>query len=115
MTSVIRGSDNFDSGTVGSTTYGAVGTYVSAAEELGEGESASGGDTKAGSTLKTYSNDAGQYGIEANPFAESFANSDATSASLSGTWRLMSPTMSRYTGAYYSSPMNKAALWIRIS
>jgi len=115
MTSVIRGSDNFDSGTVGSTTYGAVGTYVSAGEELGEGESATGGDTKAGSTLKTHANDAGQYGIEASPFYYAFSNADAVSASLSGTWRLMSPTMSRYTGAYYSVPVNKAALWIRIS
>lgn len=115
MSSVIRGSDNFDSGTVGSTTYGAVGTYVSAAEELGEGESSTGGDTKAGSILKTFRNDAGQYGIEANPFTESFSNSDATSASLSGTWRLMSPTMSRYTGAFYNDPFNKTALWIRIS
>ena len=28
MSSIIRGSDNFDSGTVGSTAYGAVGTYI---------------------------------------------------------------------------------------
>jgi len=115
MTSVIRGSDNFDSGNVVSTTYGAVGTYVTAAEELGENESATGGATKAGSTLKTFRNDAGQYGIQAEPFDSAFSNSDATSASLSGTWRLMSPFMSRYTGVYYSAPLNTTGLWIRIS
>jgi len=93
MTSVIRGSDNFDSGTVGSTTYGAVGTYVFATRDV---HNVTEGSTYAGSTLRP----AG--GIRyANDSADDYNSWYITRGGsyLSGTWRAMGRCNPTYAGS----------------
>ena len=106
MSSVIRGSDNFDSGTVGSTTYGAVGTYTGAFIQSGStSQDIAGGATYAGSALQKHSGTTG-----ANQFSGQY-DTNISSAGLSGTWRVMAPfTTTQYGTSYYSS-----GFFIRIS
>ena len=80
MASIIRGNDNFDSGVVGSTTYGAVGTYgLFFYQTLGQNAPAT---TVSGSSLYPantydYSGHRPTYSGSGHP---------------SGTWRLMGQT-----------------------
>jgi len=105
MASTIRGTDNFDSGSVGSTTYGDVGTYATAFHQHnGSSSNFNGGSTKSGSNLR------GHYtGSQAYPF-EDRTFSNIFNPSLSGTWRLMSPRSQSYDSGGWVS-----GLWIRIS
>ena len=118
MVSVIRGNDNFDSAVGGSTTYGAVGTYVMAYGALSAGYSA--GDTVAGSTLSRVvvgaGYDRGGYNMY-NASSGSFSNvalsltspDTTTSLGLSGTWRAMTNGGLGRTGYY------QGHLWLRVS
>ena len=86
MSSVIRGSDNFDSGSVVSTTYGDVGTYTGAFIQSGSSRvDIAAGTTYAGSALNKHSNTTG-----ANQFYGQY-DTNISSAGLSGTWRVMAP------------------------
>ena len=108
MTSTIRGSDNFDSGSVGSTTAGAVGTYTSG-RPLNYTTYTT-GTTVAGSSLAVSSGSAWYY--LGNWNAASSGGSDSSfgvGTTRSGTWRLMS-----YAGGNGSS-MGTTGLWVRIS
>lgn len=103
MVSTIRGSDNFDSSSVGSPTAGAVGTY--ALLNWNTTTARTEGTTVSGSSLR-YSN-AGDYSPNS---AAGYRNS-----SPSGTWRLMG-NVGYYSGtntitntAYYTS------IFVRIS
>jgi len=86
MASVIRGNDNFDSGVVGSTTTGAVGTYA-----LLRG--LSGAATNAGSTS------AGS-GLYYTDTSRSYNGSPSA-----GTWKCMG----------YGLYGDRATVWLRIS
>jgi hypothetical protein len=97
MTSTIRGSDNFDSGTVGSTTAGAVGTY--AALHLSPNADTSFGTTRSGSGL-THSN---------------FYRFGYNNTTVSGTWKCMGQT-GAYNGTYTGGTADvQGTVWLRIS
>jgi hypothetical protein len=71
----------------------------------------SGGYTTAGSNLRTHYENQGSYGYNGMPFIDEATSGTSTSASLSGTWRLMSPKVSQINfGVGYHT-----ALWVRIS
>ena len=89
MVSVIRGDDDFDSATVGSTTAGAVGTYMYARYSTVTTYQPS--DTTAGSNL----------------LPSSCNGDNGSTYSMSGTWRAM--------GAGYNSSAQNASSWVRIS
>jgi hypothetical protein len=75
------------------TTYGAVGTYVTAMRNLPISTSYAGGTTVAGSVLLKWQ-DTGQ-GNSGFPLKSDSTNVNDTAASgLSGTWRLMAPMQS---------------------
>ena len=105
MASVIRGDDNFDSATVGSTTAGAVGTYAylwrdNAGTVLGS--------THSGSTLfYAVSNDDNAVAAVANVYKGSGVVRSAISPS--GTWRAMG-SAGTFTATY-----GQATLYVRIS
>ena len=98
MASVIRGNDNFDSGSVGSTTAGAVGTYALASWPS-PGSAKTAGDTVAGSTLRLAA-----YSYTSN---NNTAYGGVTTTGLSGTWQLM--------GGWTGNSSNQASVFIRIS
>ena len=110
MASTIRGSDNFDSGSVGSTTFGDVGTYTTGMFLPGAYPNGkTGGYTISGSSLRGWTQVSGT----SNSFA--FFNSETntsnlTSPSFSGTWRLMSPYAQGSTSNRYVN-----SFWVRIS
>mgnify|MGYP003666671124 CR=1 FL=1 len=93
MVSVIRGNDNFDSATVGSTTLGAVGTYAQMQNQSGTA-SIPAGSTVAGSGLR-FSNI--NYSVTGTPAS-------------SGTWRVMGRFASSGTGS-----LNGITVCVRIS
>jgi len=94
MTSIIRGSDNFDSATVGSPTYGAVGTY-------GFFRTFSGSTTYSGGTTS---------GSNLRPCSVSMGGSNTYGSAPSGTWRSMG-----YVSAVGSSTNQGATVYVRIS
>ncbi len=103
MASIIRGNDNFDSGVVGSTTYGAVGTYALLYyETLGTNAP---GTTASGSYL--YPSNTYNYYLNKPTYSGS--------GRPSGTWRLMGQT------GYYNNTTVLAridfmnSVWVRIS
>ena len=78
---------------VGSTTFGDVGTYVTAMRNFPINTSYAGGTTVAGSNLLKWQ-DTGQ-GNSGFPLKSDSTNVNDTAASgLSGTWRLMAPMQS---------------------
>jgi hypothetical protein len=80
-------------GVIPPTTYGAVGTYVTAMRNLPISTSYAGGTTVAGSNLLKWQ-DTGQ-GNSGFPLKSDSTNVNDTAASgLSGTWRLMAPMQS---------------------
>lgn len=102
MASVIRGNDNFDSATVGSTTLGAVGTYAL----LGTTNAAvvSPGATTAGSNLRyssAYGYNSSNHGL------------GPTSPSA-GTWRCMGNS-GAYNFSESSGLANASSVYLRIS
>ena len=102
MASVIRGSDNFDSGTVGSTTVGDVGTYALLAASSYQARVA--GTTVSGSNLKY-----------ANAYSSGSGNGNHN-VSPSGTWRVMGNT-GYYSGTttYTSTQVYQTTVCLRIS
>jgi len=114
MVSYIRGSDNFDSATAGSTTYGAVGTYVWAGLTTFALHAIAEGATTAGSNLspggvQAY---AGWGGVQNGVNMEDGSHSSVyqkQNGSLSGTWRCMGFAKS------YDSTRAGHTLWMRIS
>jgi hypothetical protein len=105
MASVIRGSDNFDSSSVGSTTYGDVGTYTSC-YPAGTGNWTR-GSTYAGSTLRMTLT-----GVLRHDMERAFhGTSNTTSANLSGTWRAMTNAYNTTEPGYNTG----AVLFVRIS
>ena len=105
MSSVIRGSDNFDSGTVGSTTYGAVGTYVFATRDV---YNLTEGNTYAGSSLRPagiarFANDA------ADDHNQAYITRGGSY--LTGTWRVMGRVKTTYSTTNYMA----TTLFVRIS
>jgi hypothetical protein len=80
-------------GVGGSTTYGAVGTYVTAMRNLPISTSYAGGATVAGSDLLKWQ-DSGQSNSSFPLKSDSTNVGDTAASSLSGTWRLMAPTQS---------------------
>ena len=103
MASVIRGNDNFDSAIGGSTTMGAVGTYIFGYVHYTSDTAMNEGDTIAGSAV--YPAGARVSSNEGRRFLKTFS-----STTLSGTWRIM--------GRYHalSSDWNYgASLFVRIS
>ena len=102
MASVIRGNDNFDSGSVGpSTTAGAVGTYAWLARN-GNAAGIVAGDTLAGSSLVFASVDS------VSSYSYSTVLSATSATSPSGTWRIMGTT-------HGSGQSTKGCLFVRIS
>jgi hypothetical protein len=108
MVSVIRGSDNFDSGASGST-FGAVGTYI-------WGRPASTSAITIGSTssglyaITSDGNNNNSDGKMAAYQSSSWVRSNAQT-SMSGTWRHMGGA-----GAHVDVPNNGLpGIWIRIS
>ena len=94
-----------------STTYGAVGTYVTAMRQLQNsatgGPTYTGGDTVAGSSLLKWD----ENGDEMYPLMTASGNTQDSSASgLSGTWRLMAPAQKAY-----STNQVIGGLYVRIS
>ena len=88
MVSVIRGNDNFDSGTVGSTTSGDVGTYANVGQYSSAAHNL--GDTVSGSSLFTWEG----YSSSNVSSGTSFTFGGVTKAqSFSGTWRWMSSSV----------------------
>jgi hypothetical protein len=109
MASTIRGSDDFDSATGGSTGAGDVGTYT-----VGRPASYAHytvGNTVAGSSLVVTVTGAWFYGNVWQRVGAGGANATSVSAGTtrSGTWRLMS-----HAGAD-TSYWGHAGLWVRIS
>lgn len=101
MASTIRGSDDFDSGNVISTTNGDVGTYTFAGANIANEAI---GNTRAGSTLHVAGIRYGG-GVTAGASYGSFYWA-AQDASLSGTWRRMGGMHPSYASI---------SLWVRIS
>ena len=96
MASVIRGNDNFDSSSVGtSTSYGAVGTYLFAIIT-----SSANLTTTGATTNQTVS------GADIKPSGTH--NNDTLGTSPSGTWRLMG-------SIYYDISGFRNTIWVRIS
>ncbi len=104
MASVIRGDDNFDSATVGSTTAGDVGTYAFLRENGTNKTQVTFGNTLAGSSLYPASLNNSQSG---GPY---WGITGLPTASVSGTWRCMG-----FYDATATSNDNPVTLWIRIS
>jgi len=99
---------NIVSGAGSSTTYGAVGTYVTAFF-ASYGVAVLGGATIAGSSLKMADDPP-----QAKPFLETTAYSyEFATAGLSGTWRQMSPK-ARW-GSSGNANQNVNSLFVRIS
>ena len=103
MASTIRGSDNFDSGSVVSTSLGAVGTYAllnwSTSSAKTEGTTVSGGSLR-------YAN-AGDYSPSS---VAGYRN-----VSPSGTWRLMG-VVGYYSGSVtITNPAYYNSVFVRIS
>jgi hypothetical protein len=102
MASTIRGSDNFDSGTVGSTTYGDVGTYGfflwNGATQNLPGATVSGNNLYPANTYD-YNGSAG------------WKNSNQPS----GTWRLMGETGYYNGGTALTRTDMSVTVFVRIS
>jgi hypothetical protein len=92
-----------------STTYGAVGTYVTAMF-ASNNSTISGGATIAGSSLRQHNDGAGN-GIL--PLKENLTGTEHASAGLSGTWRQMAPEAA--FGTAIDSNKLVGALFLRIS
>ena len=108
MASVIRGNDNFDSASFGSSTFGAVGTYVFGfmfADDLTQG------NTYSGSNIKP----AG-FGYYSSSLSDDTYNTsmgfNKGGSALSGTWRAMGRS-NAYSGA--NNTYQRASLFVRIS
>ncbi len=106
MASVIRGDDNFDSATVGSTAYGAVGTYVWG---YFSGTGITEGSTKAGSSITPAGDFYYLTSLAGDAGNASFLHTQGGSA-LSGTWRAMGRTMNSSTSTF-----TRFTLFVRIS
>lgn len=102
---------NIVSGAGSSTTYGDVGTYVTAMRQIQNsatgGPTYTGGDTVAASSLLKWD----ENGNEMYPLMNASPNTNDSSASgLSGTWRLMAPAQKAY-----SHDQVIGGLYVRIS
>jgi hypothetical protein len=104
---------NGQTGAITNTNYGAIGSYVTAAnygQSLSTLQSA--GATTAGSNLFFTNNNTAAIGTSLGGFAptdQSVANAARVSAGLSGTWRALS---NNWKGSNSSYPVN---LFVRIS
>ena len=99
MVSVIRGDDNFDSAIVGSTTAGAVGTYVWATHAASDTTTQQFvlGTTYAGTGLYpagfgSASANTATAGTTKYTSGNAIGVHDTASAALSGTWKAMGTT-----------------------
>jgi len=106
MASVIRGNDNFDSATGGSTTYGAVGTYAWLHRTLNT-EVITQNSTYQGSGLHP----AGVHHIALSSGSGSQYGAGVQQAALSGTWRAMGQNRVQGPNGNY----RPATLFVRIS
>ena len=91
-----------------STTYGDVGTYVTAMRSV-QSTSFAGGTTVAASTLVKF-DDSGSGNATFPLKSDSTNTSDSSSTGLSGTWRLMAPLQKSNATA-----RNIGGLYLRIS
>ena len=104
MASVIRGNDNFDSGAVGSTTFGAVGTYT-----WGRPNNTS--NYPANSTASGVYACSNTVGAICYRSPSGFVNNDYDVA-MSGTWRSMNGSTNQgSSGTGYAG----SGMWVRIS
>ena len=105
MASVIRGDDKFDSATGGSTTYGAVGTYLWASRFVGP---ISENSTVSGSSIEPGGFVASNY---TNMSDDSYIGVNMTKggSTLSGTWRMMGRSV------HNSGTLVRQTLYLRIS
>ena len=106
MPSVIRGDDNFDSGSVGSTAFGAVGTYiwgykVSAPFTEGSTHAGSAIQPAGVTTFTTTASDDGTLGGSSMYWTKG--------GSVSGTWRAMGRSN------YNTNTVVRFTLFVRIS
>ena len=110
MASVIRGNDNFDSASVGSTTYGDVGTYTSGRPNnkttYNPGDTASGIVPIGWSTGATGDRENGQNDV--GDFQQGTVHS-----TLSGTWRSMNGAKGNTSTSIYGQ--SHTGIWVRIS
>jgi hypothetical protein len=107
---VISGDGSGLTGTGGSTTFGAVGTYTVAMTDSGSSASDnSGGATIAGSSLRKNN---GTGGTNTDFQSGNYSKNATVSSGLSGTWRYMSRASKAVNEASYAVP---AALFVRIS
>tara|TARA_R110002153_G_scaffold246628_1_gene402507 strand:+ start:221 stop:574 length:354 start_codon:yes stop_codon:yes gene_type:complete len=117
MVSVIRGDDNFDSAIVGSTTAGAVGTYVWATSAASNVQAPQFifGNTFAGTGLFPAGFASLSVGTSTDSMKYTSGNPigvmDTTLSALSGTWRCMAQTPP-LTSTLDEQP---TALFVRIS
>jgi hypothetical protein len=102
MASVIRGNDNFDSGSVGSTAYGTVGTYI-------WGRPQNSTNYTPGTTASSLYNVSGTPGGSPHWTGSSWGHHDAVTL-VSGTWRTMTGATNGGGGSYAAT-----GLWVRIS
>lgn len=103
MASVIRGSDNFDSGSTGpSTTFGDVGTYLYGYKTTNGGTIASGG-TVSGSSVRAA-------GMGWNTGGDGYERAvSGANVTQSGTWRYMGSMSTNISGRY------PGGIFVRIS
>ena len=108
MASVIRGDDNFDSATVGSTTAGAVGTY---AFLVLDGVSITTGSVHSGSTLIS----GGVRAVQSLTASNTAYNANITGLArgdqyMAGTWRAMGSQTASSTSTH-----GRGTVFLRIS
>ena len=102
------------------TTFDAVGTYTSAFTLVNDGETLTGGTTRAASSLYIYKSEdytAQGYGKAYQAFTTSIQISETSkleAANISGTWRLLSGKLGRPLTPYGNDAYLEG-LWIRIS
>lgn len=104
MVSVIRGDDNFDSGSAGGTTAGAVGTYAYLRENGANKTQVTFGGTRAGSVLYPTSLNNSTSG---GPY---WGMTGSLPTAVSGTWQCMG-----FYDATTAANDNPVTLWVRIS
>ena len=103
MASIIRGSDDFDSGSVGpSTNHGDVGTYLYGYFKI-NGATVASGATSSGSYIRA----AGMgWNVGSDGYERCVRGDDV---SKSGTWRFMGSMSTNISGRY------PGGIWVRIS
>lgn len=106
MSSIIRGSDNFDTGSTGPvTTRGAVGSYTTGGSTAHTGTQLSAGGTASGSTLGQDNSGTNKFSFRTANYMPRFVNHG-----LSGTWRCMAGDVQ-----FPNTSHAAGTLWCRIS